>query len=79
MTKEDMRKNLVPAISDLADVTSSMSKLVNDLRLCMIGDVALSTTEDSKKLLELLDKGTKAAKVVRTTLKARLTARIKNA
>ena len=77
MTKEEARKILIPAVGELDGIQKDLAKLVSAIQLCLNGDVSITATEESKRVLGLLVEGQKTTKVLREALKKRLNARVK--
>lgn len=79
MDKEAMTKEVSEQLSTLKEHAESLSKLIDDLQLIIrpTGDVTFSALDKSKQLLEGMTEVRASVQKVRTTLKARAQARMK--
>lgn len=79
MDKETMTKELTEQLSVLKDHAESLGKLLEDLNLIVrpTGDVLFSALDKSKAVLDSMTEVRTSVQKVRTTLKARAMARMK--
>lgn len=80
MTKDEMVKTMAEEVEFLKDHSASLIKLLDDLHLTMrpgTGDVSFQALEKSKDVLEQMSEARASVQKVRTTLKARAQARMK--
>lgn len=79
MNKEDMTKEIAAQLSTLKDHAESLNKLLEDLQLTVrpTGDVSFAALDKSKEVLDQITDVRASLQKVRTTLKARAQARMK--
>ena len=79
MDKETMTKEVSEQIATLKEHAESLSKLLEDLQLIVrpTGDVTFAALDKSKQVLEGMTEVRASVQKVRTTLKARANARMK--